>query len=61
DTKLLVASVDATSSWDVEGGPPASRLGSSFVPTALVSLTAPKATSEAIRVVQQPLSPETDS
>lgn len=41
-TKLPVTSVDAPSSWDIENGPPSSGLGSSFMPTALVSLTAPK-------------------
>ncbi|KAH8170008.1 hypothetical protein LIA77_10552 [Sarocladium implicatum] len=41
-TKLPVTSVDAPSSWDIENGPPKSGLGSSFMPTALVSLTAPK-------------------
>ncbi|POR30905.1 Uncharacterized protein TPAR_08888 [Tolypocladium paradoxum] len=42
ETKLPVTSVDAPSSWDIENGPPSSGLGSSFMPTALVSLTAPK-------------------
>lgn len=42
DTKLPVTSVDAPSSWNIEEGPPSSGLGSSFHPTALVSLTAPK-------------------
>lgn len=42
DTKLPVTSVDAPSSWDIEDGPPKSGLGSSFMPTALISLTAPK-------------------
>ncbi|PHH65777.1 hypothetical protein CDD81_1504 [Ophiocordyceps australis] len=42
ETKLPVTSVDAPSSWDIENGPPKSGLGSSFMPTALVSLTAPK-------------------
>ncbi|KAG6008454.1 hypothetical protein E4U21_004476 [Claviceps maximensis] len=41
-TKLPVTSVDAPSSWHIENGPPESGLGSSFMPTALVSLTAPK-------------------
>lgn len=41
-TQLPVTSVDAPSSWDIEHGPPESGLGSSFMPTALVSLTAPK-------------------
>jgi|SRR5688572_18078763 NAD(P)H-hydrate epimerase len=42
DTKLSVTSVDAPSSWNIEDGPPKSGLGSSFMPTTLVSLTAPK-------------------
>ncbi|KAG5663317.1 hypothetical protein KAF25_001253 [Fusarium avenaceum] len=42
DTRLPVTSVDAPSSWDIEEGPPKSGLGSSFMPTALISLTAPK-------------------
>ncbi|KAM3468269.1 hypothetical protein MY5147_008097 [Beauveria neobassiana] len=37
-----VTSVDAPSSWDIEQGPPKSGLGSSFMPTTLVSLSAPK-------------------
>ncbi|RDA84845.1 hypothetical protein CP532_2097 [Ophiocordyceps camponoti-leonardi (nom. inval.)] len=41
-SKLPITSVDAPSSWDIEKGPPSSGLGSSFMPTALVSLTAPK-------------------
>ncbi|KAK0105995.1 hypothetical protein ONS95_004502 [Cadophora gregata] len=41
-TSLPVTSVDAPSSWDIEDGPPASGPGSSFNPTVLVSLTAPK-------------------
>ena len=41
-TKLPVTSVDAPSSWNIETGPPSSGLGSSFMPTTLVSLTAPK-------------------
>ncbi|KJZ72538.1 NAD(P)H-hydrate epimerase [Hirsutella minnesotensis 3608] len=41
-TRLPVTSVDAPSSWDIESGPPSSGLGSSFMPTTLVSLTAPK-------------------
>ncbi|KAG5926770.1 hypothetical protein E4U42_002964 [Claviceps africana] len=41
-TKLPVTSVDAPSSWHIENGPPESGLGSSFMPTALISLTAPK-------------------
>lgn len=42
ETKLPVTSVDAPSSWDIENGPPQAGVGSSFMPTALVSLTAPK-------------------
>lgn len=42
ETKVPVTSVDAPSSWDMENGPPKSGLGSAFMPTALVSLTAPK-------------------
>ncbi|KAL2210112.1 NAD(P)H-hydrate epimerase [Sarocladium strictum] len=42
DTKLSVTSVDAPSSWNIEDGPPRSGLGSSFMPTNLISLTAPK-------------------
>ncbi|KAM0326362.1 hypothetical protein ACHAQA_006964 [Verticillium albo-atrum] len=42
ETKLPVTSVDAPSSWDIEDGPPAVGLGSTFNPTVLVSLTAPK-------------------
>jgi NAD(P)H-hydrate epimerase len=42
ETRLPVTSVDAPSSWDIEYGPPASGLGSTFNPSVLVSLTAPK-------------------
>ncbi|KAI5467819.1 NAD(P)H-hydrate epimerase [Mariannaea sp. PMI_226] len=42
ETQLPVTSIDAPSSWDIENGPPQSGTGSSFMPTALVSLTAPK-------------------
>jgi len=42
DTKIPVTSVDAPSSWGIESGPPKSGLGSTFMPAALVSLTAPK-------------------
>ncbi|KAH6885420.1 NAD(P)H-hydrate epimerase [Thelonectria olida] len=42
ETKLPVTSVDSPSSWDIENGPPQSGVGSSFMPTALISLTAPK-------------------
>ncbi|KYK60934.1 meiotically up-regulated protein 182 [Drechmeria coniospora] len=49
ETKLPVTSVDAPSSWDIEDGPARSGLGSSFMPTALVSLTAPKPLSRYFR------------
>ncbi|KAK0748982.1 YjeF N-terminal domain-containing protein, partial [Schizothecium vesticola] len=42
DTEIPVTSVDAPSSWNIEGGPPSSGVGSSFHPQVLVSLTAPK-------------------
>ncbi|RDL40829.1 NAD(P)H-hydrate epimerase [Venustampulla echinocandica] len=42
NTTVPVTSVDAPSSWNIEEGPPSSGPGSSFNPTALVSLTAPK-------------------
>ena len=42
ETKVTVTSVDAPSSWNIEDGPPKQGVGSSFMPTALVSLTAPK-------------------
>lgn len=42
ETTLPVLSVDAPSSWDIENGPPRSGVGSSFMPTALISLSAPK-------------------
>ena len=42
ETRLPVTSVDAPSSWDIEEGPPKSGPGSTFMPTVLVSLTAPK-------------------
>lgn len=42
ETKIPITSVDAPSSWNIEDGPPKSGLGSAFMPTALVSLTAPK-------------------
>ncbi|QMW32143.1 hypothetical protein G4B84_007574 [Aspergillus flavus NRRL3357] len=37
-----VLSVDAPSSWDIEGGPPKEGPGSKFMPEYLISLTAPK-------------------
>lgn len=42
ETKLPVTSVDAPSSWNIEDGPPSSGPGAKFMPTTLVSLTAPK-------------------
>ncbi|KAK7743866.1 hypothetical protein SLS53_003886 [Cytospora paraplurivora] len=42
ETKLPVTSVDAPSSWNIDEGPPKSGVGSTFHPTALISLTAPK-------------------
>lgn len=42
NTKLPVTSVDAPSSWNIETGPPQSGLGAQFMPTTLVSLSAPK-------------------
>lgn len=42
ETKLPVTSVDAPSSWNIESGPPSDGVGSKFMPTALISLTAPK-------------------
>lgn len=37
-----VLSVDAPSSWDIQSGPPKEGPGAKFMPTALISLTAPK-------------------
>ncbi|KAI9802564.1 MAG: hypothetical protein M1833_001636 [Piccolia ochrophora] len=49
-TSVPVTSVDAPSSWDIEGGPPAAgEVGSDFHPAALVSLTAPKPLAEKFR------------
>ena len=42
ESSLPITSVDAPSSWNIEGGPPSSGPGSSFNPAVLVSLTAPK-------------------
>jgi len=42
ETDILVTSVDAPSSWNIETGPPESGPGSKFNPQVLVSLTAPK-------------------
>ena len=41
-TQILVTSIDAPSSWNIESGPPDSGPGKTFQPTALISLTAPK-------------------
>lgn len=37
-----VLSVDAPSSWDIESGPPKEGPGAKFMPSALISLSAPK-------------------
>ncbi|KAF2084889.1 meiotically up-regulated gene 182 protein [Saccharata proteae CBS 121410] len=42
DTKLPVLAVDAPSSWDIESGPPDEGPGKGYMPSALISLTAPK-------------------
>lgn len=42
ETKLPVLAVDAPSSWNIETGPPDSGPGAEYVPSALISLTAPK-------------------
>jgi len=43
ETSIPVTSVDAPSSWSIEGGPPKEGLpGAMFNPQVLVSLTAPK-------------------
>ncbi|EXJ78720.1 YjeF [Capronia coronata CBS 617.96] len=43
DSKKPVLAVDIPSSWDVEGGPPEKgELGSEFMPTYMISLTAAK-------------------
>ncbi|KAJ5319144.1 uncharacterized protein N7506_011848 [Penicillium brevicompactum] len=39
---IPVLSVDAPSSWDIESGPPKGGPGAKFMPTVLVSLSAPK-------------------
>ena len=41
-TSVPVTSIDAPSSWNIEGGPPESGPGAKFYPATLVSLTAPK-------------------
>jgi NAD(P)H-hydrate epimerase len=41
-TSVPVLAVDAPSSWNIEEGPPDSGPGKSFMPPALISLTAPK-------------------
>lgn len=49
-TKIPVLSVDAPSSWDIaHGQPPSGKVGSSFYPTALISLSAPKPCSRGFR------------
>lgn len=42
DAKVLVLAVDAPSSWDIETGPPKDGPGAAYMPSALISLTAPK-------------------
>ncbi|KAF2151993.1 YjeF N-terminal domain-like protein [Myriangium duriaei CBS 260.36] len=42
EAKLPVLAVDAPSSWDIESGPPEDGPGVGYMPTALISLTAPK-------------------
>ncbi|TVY62899.1 NAD(P)H-hydrate epimerase [Lachnellula suecica] len=42
ETKIPVLAVDAPSSWDIESGPPKEGPGAGFMPSALISLTAPK-------------------
>ncbi|CAG8422421.1 unnamed protein product [Penicillium salamii] len=39
---IPVLSVDAPSSWDIQGGPPKEGPGAKFMPSALISLSAPK-------------------
>lgn len=41
-TSVPVLSVDAPSSWDIQGGPPKEGPGAKFMPQTLISLTAPK-------------------
>jgi len=41
-TRVPVLAVDAPSSWNIETGPPKEGPGSKYMPTALLSLTAPK-------------------
>ncbi|KAF8463837.1 AI-BP family protein [Kalaharituber pfeilii] len=41
-TKKPVTAVDIPSSWDVDNGPPSEGPGKDFMPSTLVSLTAPK-------------------
>jgi NAD(P)H-hydrate epimerase len=41
-TKIPILAVDAPSSWDIESGPPEQGPGKDYMPTALISLTAPK-------------------
>ncbi|KAJ5851817.1 AI-BP family protein [Penicillium soppii] len=40
--KVPVLSVDAPSSWDIQSGPPKEGPGANFMPSALISLSAPK-------------------
>ncbi|KAF7195310.1 NAD(P)H-hydrate epimerase [Pseudocercospora fuligena] len=42
ETKVPVLAVDAPSSWNIDDGPPDDGPGKGYMPTALISLTAPK-------------------
>jgi NAD(P)H-hydrate epimerase len=42
ESKVPVLAVDAPSSWNIEDGPPDDGPGKGYMPTALISLTAPK-------------------
>ncbi|CZT19216.1 probable NAD(P)H-hydrate epimerase [Ramularia collo-cygni] len=41
-TEKMVLAVDVPSGWDVEMGPPSEGCGKGYMPSALISLTAPK-------------------
>lgn len=42
DSKVPVLAVDAPSSWNIDDGPPNDGPGKGYMPSALISLTAPK-------------------
>ncbi|KAK4628961.1 NAD(P)H-hydrate epimerase [Fulvia fulva] len=42
ESKIPVLAVDAPSSWNIETGPPGEGPGKGYMPSALISLTAPK-------------------